>query len=162
MDMFQIDWWHQEVDKMQQGLNQGNVEYITTFYKNVSTAISKVTYGMELKANSAKKKLEEAKRNGASEKVLKMIERSGKPGQENIDRLAGLEELMTRFVSVQVKSLLVPIKEKRKEIANCKVNEQTIIELDALSRLREELMSSPYYKEEQEEKSEKDVEPGQE
>ena len=56
MDMFQIDWWHQEVDKMEKGFQRENVEYISTFYKNVNTAIEKIKYGAELRKRNAQNK----------------------------------------------------------------------------------------------------------
>lgn len=145
MDMFQIDWWHEEVDKMEQGFNQDNAAYISTFYKNVTTAIDKVKYGMELKANNAKRKMAEAQRTGASEKTLKMIERSGKPSEENLARLAGLNELAARFVAVQVEGLKKPIAECRQKLVSGRCDSKSLDKLSELSTLQKMFMESPYY-----------------
>ena len=145
MDMFQIEWWNEEIDKMAEGHNQGNVKYITTFYKNIATAIDKIEYGMQVKKNIAQKKLEEARRNGASDLELEKIAKSGDPVKSNIERLEALRGVMSRFVGVQVESLTVPIKEKRRAIVKGSLKLSDYTELEELSILREELKNSKYY-----------------
>ena len=145
MDMFQMDWWREEVDKMAEGQNQGNIEYITAFYKNISTAIDKIEYDMSVKRNIAQKKLKEAIARGASDNELKQIEKGGEPSKSNVERLEDLKAIMSRFVSLQVESLAEPINERRRAIVGGSLKLSVYTELEQLSKLREELKNSQYY-----------------